>query len=113
VVKLFGDTDGDGIANDVDNCLLEPNPDQVDSDHDGFGNVCDADYNNDGVVGLADFMIFGRAFCKAAPDPAYNPAVDHNGDGVIGMPDWMTFGRAFGRTPGPSALACAGTVPCP
>jgi subtilisin family serine protease len=35
------DFDRDGILNDVDNCPLTPNPDQLDSDNDGLGNVCD------------------------------------------------------------------------
>ncbi len=36
-----GDTDGDGICDDVDNCPDEPNPDQEDRDEDGIGNACE------------------------------------------------------------------------
>ena len=35
------DTDGDGIADSVDNCPGNPNPDQGDSDDDGAGDACD------------------------------------------------------------------------
>jgi hypothetical protein len=35
------DEDGDGIANDVDNCPGIPNTDQLDSDGDHVGDVCD------------------------------------------------------------------------
>ncbi len=35
------DTDGDGVADTLDNCVDDPNPDQADTDGDGFGDVCD------------------------------------------------------------------------
>jgi hypothetical protein len=34
------DTDGDGVADPADNCALTPNPDQVDGNRDGRGDVC-------------------------------------------------------------------------
>jgi hypothetical protein len=38
-----GDTDGDGVCDDVDNCPDVANPDQSDADGDGIGDVCDSD----------------------------------------------------------------------
>jgi chitinase len=35
------DSDGDGIANGLDNCPGIYNPDQKDSDGDGYGDACD------------------------------------------------------------------------
>jgi hypothetical protein len=35
------DQDGDGIPDDVDNCVADFNPDQADADQDGVGNLCD------------------------------------------------------------------------
>lgn len=35
------DSDGDGIADAVDNCPGTPNPDQANGDDDGFGDACD------------------------------------------------------------------------
>ncbi len=35
------DTDGDGVKDDVDNCIEDKNPDQKDTDEDGIGDVCD------------------------------------------------------------------------
>ncbi len=43
------DTDGDGIFDQVDNCPLTPNQDQLDFDGDGLGDVCDIDRDGDGV----------------------------------------------------------------
>lgn len=39
--KGKGDTDGDGIPNDTDNCPGVANPDQLDTDGDGKGDACD------------------------------------------------------------------------
>ncbi|MEK6303908.1 MAG: PKD domain-containing protein [Acidobacteriota bacterium] len=41
------DADGDGIKNVDDNCPGVYNPDQKDSDGDGFGDACDPDYEPD------------------------------------------------------------------
>jgi hypothetical protein len=47
------DTDGDGVINSVDNCPMQPNPDQKDSNSNGIGDVCD-DYDYDGVPTYLD-----------------------------------------------------------
>ena len=48
------DSDGDGIGDATDNCLGNVNPNQLDTDGDGQGDVCDRDIDNDGVLNLAD-----------------------------------------------------------
>jgi hypothetical protein len=37
------DADGDGVPDEIDNCSLVPNADQIDTDGDGQGNACDPD----------------------------------------------------------------------
>ena len=55
------DVDGDGIPDAMDNCVNNPNPDQVDEDADGLGDACDQcpldpenDYDGDGLCGDVD-----------------------------------------------------------
>lgn len=39
------DADGDGVVDSMDNCPNTPNPNQVDYDNDGMGDLCDAPDN--------------------------------------------------------------------
>jgi len=58
------DTDGDGVADAVDNCPAVANPDQADSDGNGIGDACDAPAGGDTAhdVGVAGggFRVKGR-----------------------------------------------------
>ncbi len=40
-VSVENDQDGDGVADDADNCPAVSNPDQVDTDEDGTGDACE------------------------------------------------------------------------
>ena len=52
---LFGaDTDGDGIADAVDNCPDVANPSQDDLDGDSIGDACDDDMDGDGVLNTVE-----------------------------------------------------------
>jgi hypothetical protein len=63
------DSDRDGRGDDVDNCPLRPNPDQLDLDGNGVGDVCE-DTDLDGWPDLADN-------CPVRP----NNQNDSDGDG--------------------------------
>lgn len=65
------DADLDGLNHDQDNCLLDANPDQLDTDLDNIGNICDPDDDNDGLADLLEIQI--------GTDPLL---VDTDGDGL-------------------------------
>ncbi len=101
------DGDGDGIADGFDNCTERPNgpaiPDaggnvQRDTDGDGFGNACDADLNNDGLVTVTDFLMLRGVLNTADPD------ADLNGDGLVTVTDFLILRSFLNQPPGPSGL---------
>jgi hypothetical protein len=93
------DTDGDTIPDNLDNCTLVPNPDQTDTDNDGYGNICDADLNNDGLLTAIDIGIFINHISTQ------NLVSDFNGDGVVSAIDIALFITLFNQgIVGPSGL---------
>lgn len=92
------DTDGDGWKDGIDNCTLKTNSDQRDTDGDGFGNVCDPDLNNDGIVNDTDTAIMKSRFYTNDPD------ADLNGDGAVNAGDMAILKSLYGKPPGPSGL---------
>ena len=101
------DADTDGVPDTQDNCTLIANATQGDTDLDGYGNICDADYDNDGSVTGVDFGAFKVAY--GGPDEEY----DHDCDGAVAGTDFGIFKTLYGTAPGASGLGCAGTAPCP
>ena len=108
------DSDGDGVPDSEDNCTEVSNPDQADIDAgrdddasragiQHYGDACDFDLDDDGLVAAADFFgsfrpCLGRAVLQ---DPACREA-DLDGDGVVGASDFFGLLRgALGSTPGP------------
>jgi hypothetical protein len=111
VIEVFPDADSDSVPDAVDNCVNVVNASQCDTNSDGYGNVCDADLDNDGVVGAADFGLFATSYGQSVPPG--DPDADLNCSGYVDGADFGLLGQGYGGPPGPSGLACAGTTPCP
>ena len=92
------DTDGDGWIDNLDNCILIPNFDQLDTDADGFGNICDPDFDNNLIVNAADLAIFKPLFFTADPD------ADFDGNGIVNAADLAILKTMFFKPPVPSGL---------
>lgn len=99
------DVDTDGVTDGTDNCTMVQNAAQTDSDGDGYGNLCDGDFNEDGATNTLDLNILKSAYRTAAGAPGYAAAVDLNGDGVINTLDLNIFKGLYGKPPGPSCCA--------
>jgi hypothetical protein len=107
------DADGDGLLDSEDNCTLDANQDQRDTDQDGWGNLCDADLDGDGTVTALDLGAFRAAYLKQVGQPGYDPEADFDGDGTVSPLDLGVLRSQYLSPPGPSGLACAGSAPCP
>ncbi len=99
IAWTVADTDGDARVDTLDNCIDAHNPAQTDSDGDGFGNACDADFNNDGIVNFADLVFLKSVFLDS------DPHADLNGDGIVNFGDLVLLKARFLRPPGPSGIA--------
>ncbi len=100
---------------------------QPDFDGDGFGTRCDADYDNNGIVGYSDFAFFSQVIgtVDTVRRPAETPTseidwndeftvggilvtpelMDHTGDGRVNLADLDVLLDGFGYPPGPSSVA--------
>lgn len=77
------DADKDGIPDDTDNCPLDPNPDQADTDRDGLGDACDDDIDGDGILNEADQCPYEKEDFDGFQDNDGCPDPDNDNDGVL------------------------------
>jgi len=115
VAQRPADQDGDGVPDGRDVCRDVPNPDQRDTDGDGFGNLCDADVDNDGVVTTS----WGRIerpgdiekIALTAQNYDYVPDQDLDGDGKVNVRDVSLAQVYLAQPPGPGAPKPAPAAP--
>ena len=106
------DSDGDGVANSVDNCLTIPNSDQRDTNGDSFGNACDPDIGgpaglgiDDRLVNFVDLLLVKNVFFSNPGSPTWNPDADFTGDDQVNFADLNRMKSFFLGAPGPSCAA--------
>jgi hypothetical protein len=96
------DSDGDGVPDATDNCDLVWNapPYDCNTDLDAYGNACDGDFNNDGLVASADSELFGLDFASGTDG---GTGTDMDCNGVVNANDFSVFYRPQNATgiPGP------------
>jgi hypothetical protein len=107
---VFVDSDGDGVPDDQDNCIEVPNPDQADANsgeddniakagEQHYGNKCDPDFDNSGIVNIIDFNEWRKYTGQSVP-PAPE-SIDISGDGLIWIQDFNIWRQYYGKAPGP------------
>ncbi len=55
------------------------------------------DFDGDGAIDFADFLLFVAQFGFSEDDEGYEARFDLDGDGIIGFGDFLIFANAFGK----------------
>jgi len=107
-----GDRDFDGVPDENDNCTEVPNPEQRDTNADGFGNLCDPDVDGDGLVTTSwgDIYPLTRRgdvewIAMSSQNGPYDPNFDLDGDGDVDGDDITIAHMSLFMPPGPSGQA--------
>jgi YVTN family beta-propeller protein len=53
------------------------------------------DFDEDGVVGFSDFLLFARSYRAITGDDRFDGRMDLNADGAIDLADFLSFGAAY------------------
>jgi hypothetical protein len=78
------DTDGDTIPDYRDNCVSTANTNQLDTDHDSMGDLCDSDADNDGIPNLVEIAN------GLNPLDASDAAQDKDHDGLSNLQEYQS-----------------------
>lgn len=98
LIRLLADADGDSVPDIRDNAIYFANANQRDTDGDGYGNVVDADLDQNGIIDLFDLSRFDAAYGTS------NANADFNGDGGVDVLDFAVMSTLFGGPPGASYI---------
>ena len=59
---------------------------------------CPGDFDGNGRVNIADFLVFIEAFGSRSGEAKYNAVMDIDGSGAIDVSDFLAFAEVFGTT---------------
>ncbi len=85
------DGDNDGVLDVADWSPNTWDDTNTDADNDGYGNIIDADFNNDDIVDLSDQLYFINNYGSA------DSIADMNSDGIVDLSDLLLFRNQYGE----------------
>jgi len=106
------DTDGDGVGNACDNCANAANSDQSDINGNGVGDVCDPDMDGDGIndKGTANFKDSSGALvfdnCPKVPNPDQGVLTPGSSVGTLCDPAYLNVDCSAVQAGGGTNAAC-------
>jgi CubicO group peptidase (beta-lactamase class C family) len=105
LLRFAHDEDEDGVVDGYDNCPYVHNPEQIDSDGDGLGDMCDylcGDPNAGGDIDIDDAVLLIAYIFSGSPDPVPYGSGDADCSGAIDIDDvvyLINFIFAGGNSP--------------
>ena len=60
--------------------------------------ICPGDFDDNGMVNIADFLLFASVFGTSSGDANYNALMDMDGNRMVNLADFLLFASAFGTT---------------